>query len=55
METQIITIPVTTDLDPSQLLDIALELAEQLSDTVESYGAEATVDEAEVSVESSDD
>ena len=50
METQVITIPVKTDIDPSQLLDIAIELAEDLVGTIESYGAEAEVDEAEVCV-----
>ena len=51
METQIITIPVKTDLDPSLLHDIALELAEQLLSFVESYDGEAEVDETEVAVE----
>ncbi len=50
MQTQVITIPVKTDIDPSQLLDIALELAEELISAVESYGAEAEVDEAEICV-----
>ena len=50
METQVITIPVRSDIDPSQLLDIAIELAEDLVQTVESYGCEAEVDEAEICV-----
>ena len=50
METQVITIPVQTDMDPSQLLDLALELAERLKDEIESYGEEAQVDEDEICV-----
>ncbi len=50
MQTQVITIPVKTDIDPSQLLDIALELAEDLIGAVESYGSEAEVDESEICV-----
>jgi small-conductance mechanosensitive channel len=50
METQVITIPVQTDMDPSQLLSIAQEIAERLRDEIESYGEEAEVDEDEVCV-----
>ena len=50
METQIITIPVETDMDPAQLLDLVMELAERLKDEIESYGEEADIDEAEICV-----
>ena len=51
---QIITIVVNTDIDPSTLLDIAIEVAETLKDTIESYGAEASIIEEEISVEDGD-
>lgn len=47
---QIVTIPVRSDIDPAQLLDIILEFIPQLQDEIESYGEEATIDEDEVSV-----
>lgn len=49
-ETQIITIPIETDIDQGQLLEIVLELAERLKDEIDSYGGEATIDEQEISV-----
>ena len=52
METQVITIPVQTDMDPSQLLALAHELAERLLDEIESYGEDAQIDEDEVCVSS---
>ena len=50
METQVITIPITTTMDPSHLFDLVLELAERLVDDIESYDEEAEVDEGEVCV-----
>ena len=56
METQIITIPVTTDMDATQLLDIVnTQISQLISDEIESYGYEAEVDENEITVESIDD
>tara|TARA_Y100001937_G_C7115330_1_gene329886 strand:+ start:909 stop:1079 length:171 start_codon:yes stop_codon:yes gene_type:complete len=56
METQIITIPVTTDMDATQLLDIVnTQISQIISDEIESYGYEVEVDENEISVESIDD
>ena len=52
METQVITIPITTTMDPSHLFDLALELAERLMDEIESYDEAAEFDEGEVCVES---
>ena len=52
---QIITIPVHTDIDPATLLDIAISLAADLEDQIESYGEGATVREEEISVEDGDD
>ena len=51
METQVITIPITTTMDPAQLLDLAIELAERLLNDIESYDEEAEFDEGEVCVE----
>jgi len=55
METQIITIPVHTDIDPSLLLEIAIELAMNIENEIESHGGEGRVMEEEVSVEAGDD
>jgi len=52
---QIITIPVHTDIDPSTLLEIAMQLAAELEDQIESYGEGATVREEEISVEDGDE
>ena len=51
MESQIVTIPIRTDIDPSQLLAIVQEIAERLRDEIEAYGEDAEVDEDEISVE----
>jgi hypothetical protein len=56
MEIQLITIPVTTDMDATQLLDIVnTQISQMISDEIESYGYEAEVDENEITVESIDD
>ena len=52
MENQTIVIPVQTDMDPSTLLDIAMEIAERLQSEIESYGNEVEIDEHEVYVTS---
>jgi hypothetical protein len=53
METQIITIPITTDMDTSQLLDVVnTQIAQMIADEIESYGYEVEVDENEIAVES---
>ena len=49
-ETQIITIPIETDIDQGQLLEIVLELLDQLKDEIDCYGGEASIDEDEVSI-----
>tara|TARA_B100001093_G_scaffold76509_1_gene67337 strand:- start:3911 stop:4081 length:171 start_codon:yes stop_codon:yes gene_type:complete len=52
METYIVSIPITTDMDSSQLLDIInSQISQILSDEIESYGYEVEVDENEVAVE----
>ena len=52
METQIITIPVVTDIDTAQLLDIVnTQIAQMLADEIESHGYEAEVEEHDISVE----
>ena len=46
METYIVSIPITTDMDSSQLLDIInSQISQILSDEIESYGYEVEVDE----------
>ena len=53
METQLITIPITTDMDAAQLLDIVnTQISQMISEEIESYGYEAEVDEHEITVES---
>ena len=52
METQVITIPITTTIDPSTLLDLAIELTERLVNDIEAYDEEAVCDEGDISVES---
>ena len=54
-QVQIITIPVHTGLDPAVLLEIAIALADNIEDAIESYGEESTVLEEEISVEDGDD
>ena len=49
--TNIITIVVNSDIDPSTLLDIANEAAAGIVDDIESYGEEASFLEEETSVE----
>jgi|TARA_R110000823_G_C15951164_1_gene501761 hypothetical protein len=56
METQLITIPVITDMDAAQLLDIInTQISQMLSDEIASYGYEAEVNENEICVEVLDD
>jgi hypothetical protein len=55
-QTQLITIPVKTDMDASQLLDIVLnQIAQTIADEIESYGNEAEVDEDDITIEIIDD
>ncbi len=56
METQLITIPVTTDMDTAQLLDIVnTQISQMISEEIESYGYDVEVDENEITVESLDE
>ncbi len=56
METQLITIPVKTDMDASQLLDlITSQIVQTIADEIESYGNEAEVEEDDISVETLDE
>ena len=52
MENIIITIPIQTSMDLSQLLSIVQELAEQLKDDIESYDEEVDINEDEICVAS---
>jgi len=55
METQLITIPVVTDMDTAQLLDIInTQISQMLEDEIESYGYEVEVDENEITVETAE-
>ena len=52
-KTYIIEIPITTDCDPSVLLDLATEMSGQVAEEATEYGTgdvDATVDDDEVSV-----
>jgi 5'-3' exonuclease len=52
METYIVTIPITTDMDSSQLLDIInTQISQMVNDEIESYGYEVEIDENEITVE----
>ena len=51
METHEITIMVQSNIDPSQLLDIVIDLAGELESDLESYGYDSVVHSEEVSVE----
>ena len=56
METYLVTIPVTTDMDAAQLLDIInTQISQMIADEIESYSYEAEVDENEITVENVDE
>ena len=56
METYIVSIPITTDMDQTQLLDIInTQISQMINDEIESYGYEIEVDENEITVENVDD
>ena len=56
METYIVTIPITTDMDSAQLLDIInTQISQIVNDEIESYGYEVEVDENEITVENVND
>jgi 5'-3' exonuclease len=56
METYIVTIPITTDMDSAQLLDIInTQISQMVNDEIASYGYEVEVDENEITVEEIDD
>ena len=53
MEPYMVSIPITTDMDSAQLLDIInTQIAQMINDEIESHGYEVEVDENEISVES---
>ena len=47
---QIITIPLTSTIDPAQLLEIAQALIEDLENAINDAGSECEIDEQDVSV-----
>ena len=49
--TQTITIPVNCDIDPTQLLEIAQALIEDLEDAIDDAGFHCEIDEQDVCVE----
>ena len=56
METYIVSIPITTDMDSAQLLDIInTQISQMVNDEIESYGYEVEVDENEITVENVDE
>mgnify|MGYP003646246231 CR=1 FL=1 len=48
---QTITIPLSSNIDPSQLLEIAQALIEDLEDAINDAGFHCEIDEQDVSVE----
>ncbi len=50
-QAQIITIIIYSDIDPSQLLEVANEAAERIAEDVETYGEDAHFLPEETSVE----
>lgn len=56
METYLVTIPISTDMDATQLLDILnSQISQVLVDEIESYNYEIEVDENEITVEKTDE
>jgi hypothetical protein len=51
-EVQIVTVPVHSDVDSSQLLDIFIEMIAHIEDEILTYGSFARILEEEISVES---
>ena len=54
MSTHEVTIIIHSDIDQSQLLDIAIEQGERLAEEVESYGEDVVFHAEEVSVKDKD-
>jgi hypothetical protein len=52
---QIVTIPIETDIDPAELLDIIIGLREEIVERIEQHGIEAAILEEEISVEMGDE
>ena len=52
MEKHIITIEITSNIDPSTLLSLAITCAEQLAQEIEDHGNDVTFDDNDVVVES---
>jgi len=48
---QTITIPLSSDIDPAQLLEIAQALIEAIEDAIDDAGYHCVIDEQDVSVE----
>jgi len=53
--TQTITIPLTSSLDLSQLLEIAQALIEDLENAIDDAGGDCEINELDVAVENSED
>jgi hypothetical protein len=51
MSNQSITIPLSTSLNLSTLLEIAQAIAEELENRIEDAGSECEIDEQDISVE----
>jgi hypothetical protein len=51
MNNQVITIPLSSSIDPAQLLEIAQALIEDLENAINDAGSECEVDELDVCVE----
>ena len=49
--THLVTIPVTSEVDPAELLDIMMEIREHIIEMVEQQCIECWIDSGEISVE----
>ena len=54
-DTHIVTIPVISNVDPAELLDIIIAIRENIIEMVEQQGIECDVLEEEISVEYQDE
>ncbi len=48
---QVVTIPITTDIDPAELLDIIIGMKDDIIERIEQQGIEAEIEEEDITVE----
>ena len=47
---QVVTIPITSDIDPAELLDIIIGMKDEIVERIEQQGIEAEIDEEDITV-----